>query len=40
VPQASGAIEHIAADVKFDIPREDSGARSGRSLGYTIKWKD
>lgn len=39
IPAASGAVEHITADVKFDIPREDSGARSGRSLVTRLSGK-
>ena len=39
IPDASGAIEHITADVKYDIPREDSAARSGRSLVTRLSGK-
>ena len=39
VPDASGAVEHITADVKFDIPREDSAARTGRSLVTRLSGK-
>ena len=39
IPDASGAIEHITADVKYDIPREDSSARSGRSLVTRLSGK-
>ena len=39
IPDENGAIEHITADVKFDIPREDSAARSGRSLVTRLSGK-
>jgi len=39
IPDETGAIEHITADVKFDIPREDSAARSGRSLVTRLSGK-
>ncbi len=28
IPLAAGAVEHITFDLGFDIPREDSAARS------------
>lgn len=39
IPDDSGAVEHITADVKFDIPREDSAARTGRSLVSRLSGK-
>jgi hypothetical protein len=39
VPLAAGAIEHISTGIKFDIPREDSAARSGRSLVTRLSGK-
>lgn len=39
LPDATGAIEHITADVTFDIPREDSASRSGRSLVTRLSGK-
>jgi hypothetical protein len=39
IPDETGAVEHITADVKFDIPREDSAARSGRSLVTRLSGK-
>lgn len=39
LPQAAGAVEHITADIKFNIPREDSAARSGRSVVTRLSGK-
>ena len=39
IPDETGAVEHITADTKFDIPREDSAARSGRSLVTRLSGK-
>lgn len=39
LPVAGGAVEHITANIKFDIPREDSAARSGRSLVTRLSGK-
>ncbi|MDZ4810755.1 MAG: hypothetical protein SGI96_21170 [Bacteroidota bacterium] len=39
VPVAAGAAEHISGNVTFDIPRDDSAARSGRSLVTRLSGK-
>ena len=39
LPVGAGAVEHINANIKFDIPREDSAARSGRSLVTRLSGK-
>lgn len=39
LPVAGGATEHITANIKFNIPREDSAARSGRSLVTRLSGK-
>jgi hypothetical protein len=39
IPAATGAIEHSAIGIKFNIPREDSPSRSGRSLVTRLSGK-
>lgn len=39
LPQAAGAKEHINAKIGFNIPREDSAARSGRSVAVRLSGK-
>ena len=39
VPLAAGAVEHITGNITFDIPREDSASRSGRSKTYRLSGK-
>lgn len=39
IPQAADAIDFSACDVKFDIPREDSPSRSGRSVVARLSGK-
>lgn len=39
VPAASGAVDFITCDIKFDIPREDSPSRSGRSVVARLSGK-
>ena len=39
VPEADGAIDFITGDVTFDIPREDSPSRSGRSVVARLSGK-
>lgn len=39
LPVAGDAIEHIEYTPKFDIPREDSAGRSGRSLAVRLSGK-
>lgn len=39
LPVGAGAVEHVKADIKFNIPREDSAARSGRSLVTRLSGK-
>lgn len=39
IPVAGDAIEHVSFNPTFDIPREDSAARSGRSLAVRLSGK-
>lgn len=39
IPVAGGAVEHISFDGTFNIPREDSASRSGRSLVVRLSKK-
>ena len=39
VPGESGAVDFITCDIKFDIPREDSPSRSGRSVVARLSGK-
>lgn len=39
IPPESGAIDFITCDIKFDIPREDSPSRSGRSVVARLSGK-
>jgi hypothetical protein len=39
VPPDAGAVDFIACDIKFDIPREDSPSRSGRSVVARLSGK-
>lgn len=39
IPLGAGAVEHMKADIKFNIPREDSAARSGRSVVTRLSGK-
>lgn len=39
IPQAAGAVDFITCDIKFDIPREDSPSRSGRSIVARLSGK-
>lgn len=39
IPLAAGAVDFIACDIKFDIPREDSPSRSGRSVVARLSGK-
>lgn len=39
VPGVADAVEHINAGIKFNIPREDSTARSGRSVVTRLSGK-
>jgi hypothetical protein len=39
IPPAGGAVDFITCDIKFDIPREDSPSRSGRSVVARLSGK-
>ena len=39
VPGEEGAVDFITSDIKFDIPREDSPSRSGRSVVARLSGK-
>lgn len=39
IPASADAIEHVNFGATFDIPREDSAARSGRSLAVRLSGK-
>ena len=39
VPADAGAVDFITCDIKFDIPREDSPSRSGRSVVARLSGK-
>lgn len=39
VPAAADAVDFVTADIKFDIPREDSPSRSGRSVVARLSGK-
>jgi hypothetical protein len=39
IPQAADAIDFVTCDIKFDIPREDSPSRSGRSVVARLSGK-
>ena len=39
VPPEANAVDFVSCDVKFDIPREDSPSRSGRSVVARLSGK-
>jgi hypothetical protein len=39
VPPEAGAVDFVSCDIKFDIPREDSPSRSGRSVVARLSGK-